>query len=258
MTSRVFDHLQSLESLRSLDLSSTEITDAGFEKLVSLSHLETLSIGSNRILGPGLSLLRSLPVLKHLDVSGIQRVDSGLWGIALNDTNMQRIGELTRLETLQLNGANISDRGLDRPGHELARRKELTSLPNLKGLVNLRRLELNRTPLNRAALHALIELPRLRHLSLEYATGVDDEAVAVFLALEQLESLQISGAAVTDDGLARLAAHKQLKALRIGSTAVTEEAVAQFRKARPSCTVSWWRNLARSKAHAEDGQVQER
>ena len=162
VTSRVFDHLQGLENLRSLDLSSTEITDAGFENLASLPHLETLAIGGNRVLGPGLSLLKLLPALKHLDVGGIQRVDSGLWGIALNDSNMQKIGELTRLETLKLNGANLSDRGLDRPGHELARRKELTSLPNLKGLVNLRALELNRTPLTRPALDALRELPPVK------------------------------------------------------------------------------------------------
>ncbi len=258
VTSRVFDHLKGLESLRALDISSTEVTDAGFEKLASLPHLEKLAIGSNRILGPGLSLLKLLPALKHLDVGGIQRVDSGLWGIALNDSNMHKIGELTRLETLKLNGANISDRGLDRPGHELARRKELTSLPNLKGLVNLRGLGLSRTPLTRPALDALRELPQLRHLSLEYATGVDDQAIAVLLVLEQLESLQLSGTAVTDDGLRQLATLEHLKALRVGGTAVTQGAVEKFRESRPGCTVSWWRNLARSQLHREATQAQGR
>ena len=258
VTSRVFDHLKGLEALRSLDLSSTEITDAGFESLASLPHLETLAIGGNRILGPALSLLKLLPALRHLDVGGIQRVDSGLWGIALNDSNMRKIGELTRLETLKLNGANISDRGLDRPGHELARRKEVTSLPNLKGLVNLRGLVLNRTPLTRPALDALRELPQLRHLSLEYATGVDDQAIAALLVLEQLESLQLSGTAVTDDGLRQLAALEHLKALRVGGTAVTQGAVEKFRESHPGCTVSWWRNLARSQLHREATQAQGR
>ena len=258
VTSRVFDHLQGLENLRSLDLSSTEITDAGFENLASLPHLEKLAIGGNRILGPGLSLLKLLPALKYLDVGGIQRVDSGLWGIALNDSNMQKIGELTRLETLKLNGANLSDRGLDRPGHELARRKELTSLPNLRGLVHLHTLELNRTPLTPPALEALRELPQLRHLSVEYATGVDDQAISVFLALEQLESLQLSGTAVTDNGLRQLAALEHLKTLRVGGTAVTQQAVEEFRGRRPGCTVNWWRNLARSPLHREATQAQGR
>lgn len=258
VTSRVFDHLAGLENLRSLDIASTEVTDAGFEDLASLPHLDTLAIGGNRILGPGLSLLQLLPSLKHLDVGGIQRVDSGLWGIALSDSNMRKIGELTRLETLKLNGANIADRGLDRPGHELARRKELTSLPNLKDLVNLRTLELNRTPVTGLALDALRELPQLQRLSVEYATGVDDEAIAVFLALEQLESLQLSGTAVTDDGLSRLAALEHLKTLRVGGTAVSQQAVEQFRERRPDCAVSWWSNLARSELHREATKAQRR
>ena len=245
VTSRVFDHVASLETLRSLDLAFTEVTDAGFENLASLPHLEKLAIGGNRILGPGLSLLKLLPALKHLDVGGIQRVDSGLWGIALNDSNMRRLGELTRLEVLKLNGANIADRGLDRPGHKLALRQELKSLPNIAGLVELRTLELNRTPLTSAALGVLRELPQLRHLSLEYAAQVDDKAIPVLLALKQLESLQLSGTRVTDDGLRQLASLEHLKALRIGETAVTLQAVEKFRKRRPNCAVSWWRDFSR-------------
>ena len=199
-----------------------------------------------------------MPALKHLDVGGIQRVDSGLWGIALNDSNMKKIGELTRLETLRLSGANIADRGLDRPGHKLARRKELTSLPSLKGLVSLRTLELDRTPLTPAALAALRKLPQLRHLSLEHATGVDDQAVPVFLALEQLESLHLSGTAVTDAGLRQLSDLKHLKVLRVGGTAVTQEAVAQFQEGCPGCTVAWWRKLAHSKLHEEEATQAQR
>ena len=173
-----------------------------------------------------------------------QRVDSGLWGIALNDSNMRKLGELTQLEVLKLNGANIADRGLDRPGHKLALRQELKSLPNIAGLVHLRTLELNRTPLTSAALGALRELPQLRHLSLEYAAQVDDKAIPLLLALEQLESLQLSGTSVTDDGLHQLAGLAHLKGLRIGGTGVTQQAVEKFRKRRPNCAVSWWRDFS--------------
>ena len=243
VTSRVFDHISGLTSLRTLDIAFTEVTDAGFEELANLTHLEELAVGGNRILGPALSLLKLLPALRRLDVGGIQRVDSGLWGIALNDANMQKLGELRKLKVLKLNGANIADRGLDRPGHKLARRQKLTSLSKLAGLTNLEALELNRTPLTKPGLEALRQLPQLRRLSLEYAGGVDDQAIPALLALDHLESLHLAGTGVTDEGLQRIGSLKHLKDLRVGGTEVTRKGVERFRQAHADCHVSWWKSL---------------
>ena len=74
----------------------------------------------------------------------------------------------------------------------------------------------------------------------------------MLLALEQLESLQLSGTSVTDDGLHQLASLEYLRALRIGGTGVTQQAVEKFRKRRPNCAVSWWRDFSRPQP---DGDV---
>lgn len=240
VTSRVFEHIRALTTLTALDLSHTEVTDSGFEELAELTRLERLAIGGNRILGPGLDLLKMVPTLRHLDVSGIQRVDSGLWGIALNDANMNRLAQLTQLESLNLSGANIADRGLDRPGHELARRKELHSLPRISPLVNLRELDLTRTPVDNADLAVATQLPKLRRLGVGYASNIDDGAASIFLRLPRVENLYLTATNVGDATLDALQKSRSLRKLAVGGTKVSAEGVARFRAARPDCELVWW------------------
>ena len=244
VTSSVFEHINALTTLRNLDLSHTEVTDSGFEELAELTKLERLAIGGNRILGPALDLLKLVPSLRHLDVSGIQRVDSGLWGLALNDVNMSRLARLTQLESLNLAGANISDRGLDRPGHELARRKELHSLPKISPLVNLRELDLTRTHVHNADLAVLVKLSNLRRLRLGYAGNVDDGAISTLTNLLEIEELHLPATNIGDATLDAMQKIATLRKLTVGETKVTAEGIARFRAARPDCEVVWWPTAA--------------
>ncbi len=164
ITSKVFDSLAKLTSLRSLDIAFTQIEDDGFEQLSALTKLESLAIGGNRLSGASLPLLKLLPALVSLDVGGIQRVDSGLWGLPLTSENLARIAELKQLRSLSLAGATLSDRGVDRPGHPEAERSEMRDLGKLADLVNLERLDLSRLPITLEDLRALERLPKLREL----------------------------------------------------------------------------------------------
>ncbi|MFN0170348.1 MAG: leucine-rich repeat domain-containing protein [Bryobacteraceae bacterium] len=193
VTSKVFEHLAQLTSLRWLDLAFTEIDDEGFEHLASLTRLEHLAIGGNRLNGSGLKLLKLLPSLTSLDAGGIQRVDSGLWGLPLTDQNLQRIGELTQLKRLSLAGATLSDRDVDRPGHPEAERRELRDLSALARLVHLEMLDLSRQPVTTDALKALAQLPRLLELRLGLAKTLDDSAAPILRSMKGLRSLYISG-----------------------------------------------------------------
>ena len=182
VTSKVFDHLAQLPALRRLDLSHTEIEDEGFEQLSNLERLEWLAIGANRLEGTALTLLKQVPTLRHLDVAGIQRVDSGIWGVALNDANLARLGELTQLTSLVLNGANISDRGLDRPERMVAGQNDLRDVSPLLRLKNLERIDVSRTMLTPQALLQLAELPRLKEIRGYYAPNLKAEAWKAFEA----------------------------------------------------------------------------
>jgi Leucine-rich repeat (LRR) protein len=216
VTSRVFEYLGHLTGLKSLDLSHTQIDDEGFEELAALTRLEDLAIGANRLSGACLSLLKGLPSLRRLDVGGIQRVDSGLWGIALTDDNLQRLADLTQLEALSLAGANLSDRGIDRPGQPEAIRTELRDLSKLVKLVNLRTLDISGTPVSDDALRPLASLPNLRELRVGLARNLHDAAVPNLLAMKQLRFLYIAGTGITATGAAQLRQSGRIEKLVTG------------------------------------------
>jgi Leucine-rich repeat (LRR) protein len=203
VTSKVFEHLAHLPALRSLDLAYTQIDDEDFEQLAALTHLEELAIGGNRLTGAALPLLKLLPALRALDVGGIQRVDSGLWGLALTDGNLQQIAALTQLRSLNLSGANLNDVGADRPERMLSR-AELRDLSKLKPLVNLESLDLSNTPVSDDALETIRTLPKLRELRLGVAKNIDDRAVPVLLGMAKLDSLYLAGSGVTAQGIEQL------------------------------------------------------
>jgi len=205
VTSKVFDHLAQLTNLRWLDLSHTRIEDEGFEQLASLTRLEHLAIGANRLSGSSLPMLQQLPALVSLDVGGIQRVDSGLWGLPLTLDNLARIGELTSLRSLSLAGATLADRGIDRPGHPDAERKDMRDLSGLAALGNLERLDLSRLPVSAESLQPLERLPKLRELRLGMAEKIDDAAAPVLLSLKPLRTLYLSGSGMSPETMGKLA-----------------------------------------------------
>ena len=204
--SLVFGHLAGLQGLRRLDLSHTRITDEGFDELVEIQGLEELAIGSNRLDGSALDRLKLLPKLRSLSVNGVQRVDSGIWGLALNLDNLRRLGELEQLEELDLTGATITDSGSDRPGLPDAERTSLLGLEALAGLVRLRRLSLARQPVTAETLAFLSELPELRELNLAGCVDVTDAVLPVLAKTEQLERVFLAGTAVSDEAAEAFAA----------------------------------------------------
>jgi Leucine-rich repeat (LRR) protein len=204
VTSKVFEHLAGLTNLRSLDLGFTQIDDEGFEHLAALVRLEKLAIGGNRLNGRSLTLLKLLPALVDLDVSGIQRVDSGLWGLPLTGDNLRRIGQLHPLRSLSLARATLADRGVDRPGHPEAERRELRDLSQLSALVNLERLDLTGQPVTAEGLKNLALLPKLRELRLGSAPKLDDSAVPLLLSLKPLQTLYISNTSLSPEAQEKL------------------------------------------------------
>jgi Leucine-rich repeat (LRR) protein len=207
MTSKALEHIAQLTGLKSLDVSFTAIDDDGFENLASLTKLERLAIGGDRLTGSCLAALKLLPSLIDLDVGGMQWVDSGLWGLPLNDPNLRQIGSLTRLRILSLNGANLTDRGADRPGSPEAIRKDMRNLGLLSGLENLEVLDLSRTPVTAESLEPLKSLPKLREIRLGMARGIDDKAVPVLAEMKSLKTVYVTGTQITPAAMAKIPAH---------------------------------------------------
>lgn len=204
VTSKVFEHIAGLKNLRELDLAFTEINDDGFDALLGLEKLQKLAIGGNRLNGQCLLLLKQLRGLTDLDIGGIQRVDSGLWGLPLTESTLARVGELKQLTRLSIAAATISDRGVDRPGHPEAERSELADLSALAGLANLEYLDLTRQPVTASAIRSISGLEQLRELRLGLARKLDDAAVPPLLAMKGLRRVYLTGSQISPDGLDRL------------------------------------------------------
>jgi Leucine-rich repeat (LRR) protein len=186
VNSKVFDHLAHLTALRELDLGFTEIDDDGFDQLVALPKLEKLAIGGNRLNGSCLAVIKQLVALRDLDAGGIQRVDSGLWGLALSEANLARLGSLTQLRRLSVAAATINDRGVDKPGHPEAERAELRDLSALAGLKQLEYLDLTRQPLTPAALKSLEGIGSLRELRLGLVKNVEPAMLPKIAGLKKI------------------------------------------------------------------------
>ncbi len=223
VTSRSFEHIANLESLRVLHVGHSRVEDEGFENLAPLVELEEIGFGGNKMSGRALPLLKMLPSLRRVTIGGLQRTDSGLWGVDLTDFNLDRIAELTELEELDLHDSKIRDRGLER----------------LSGLTKLRKLDLSGTLVGATGAPQLAKLRNLESLRLWRCKQVGDETAATLARLPRLETLDLAGSALTDDGLETLAAIATLRYLYVADTGVTQEAVERFRRLNPRIHVSW-------------------
>ncbi|RPI77935.1 MAG: hypothetical protein EHM42_13420 [Planctomycetaceae bacterium] len=224
VTSTVFEHVSSMKKLKFLDVGYSRVNDDFFENLGELEQLEHFAFGGNKLSGAALPLLKLLPALKELDVSGNQRTDSGLWGVAMNDFNVDQIAQLSQLEVLDLGETGVSDRGVAR----------LAQLPHL------RRLDLRGTRVTRQGLSALTSLANLTRLSLWRAEGVDDGAIPALLEMRSLEILEISETKISAAGVGQLTQMRGLRQLFVGGLELSAEQLEILRRELPECRVSWW------------------
>jgi Leucine-rich repeat (LRR) protein len=224
VTSALFEHIAAMKSLRSLNVGFSRATDDGFENLAGLENLETFAFAGNKMSGVALPLLKLLPALKNLEVSGWQRTDSGLWGLALSDFNLDSIAQLGQLESLDIGGSKVTDRGV----------------AELAGLTKLHTLGLSETTVTARGLASLVKLPELARLNLWKAEKIDDQAASQLAAMPAIQTLELTETGITDKTLDTLEHVRTLRDVYVGGTAVSEARVAAFRSARPDCRITWW------------------
>lgn len=121
---------QHLKALKVLDVSSTEITDAGTVGLASLKDLEVLNLDTTGITNRTLAHLTSLPRLEKLDLFGAKCGCCGwYYGLrrlyatvthslvadahSITDNGLLHLVPIRRLRELELCNGNISDRGVE-------------------------------------------------------------------------------------------------------------------------------------------------
>lgn len=209
--------IASLTNLRELNLRNTQVTDSAIEELEPLGNLERLAIGGNRIAGFGLIYLRALPKLKHLDLSGMQLTDDGIWSVSLTDLNIGLIGELTRLESLNIGSgkpgptAAIPDGGVRESS--TIRVTDL-GLQKLSALVELQSLDLREAKVGAAGIRTLAALPKLTQLVLAEAAPLDQAALTALTGLKKLRTVDLSGVELPEQALRDLFSGRPVRIIR--------------------------------------------
>ena len=132
-----------------LDLTQTEIPDAGLAHLKDLTTLQSLSLGE-KITDAGLKHIEGLPQLHTANLRATQVTDAGLAYLKV----------LPQLQSLNLMATQITDAGL----------------ADIEALGQLQLLDLSDTKVTDAGLEYLKELPKLQSLDLR-ATKVTEIGV---------------------------------------------------------------------------------
>lgn len=119
-------HVKKFPYLQCLDLSNTQITDAGLDVLKGLKHLHELRIGNTKITDVGIRHLKGLIQLESLDLGGTAIGDAGLENLEnlsqlrllcvgytrISDNGLVHLSRLSRLHTLAIGDTSITDAGL--------------------------------------------------------------------------------------------------------------------------------------------------
>ena len=176
---------------------------------------------------------------RTVDLEQIKKMKSvsflALISCSITDSDMSTIATMENIETLDLSGNTISDRGIQ-------------DLTKMQGLVDFTLQEVSITD---KAIQAIGTLPNLRTLDLSTSTitnadlahlppqlielhlancSINDEAVVGLAKLQHLQMIDLSGTQITDQGLVSLQSLKHLYALDIGKTAVTDAGIHAIRK----------------------------
>ena len=191
-------HIGRLTRLKQLHLD-TPVTSTGFAQLESLGELEDLSLSA----------------------------------AGYGDDDLARLAGLTQLTTLTLRGERITDRGLS----HLAKMRQLgslrvhntsiKSLEPIRGLTQLKLLDLTDTPIGDEGLRPIEELTSLGWLSLG-GTRVTDAGIKHLLTLSKLMEVRLDRTNVGDAGVELLCNLPRLKMLYLVDTQVSNAGLADL------------------------------
>ena len=219
-------HLERLTQLQWLDLGGTQVTDAGLKHLEGLTQLQWLGLLDTKVTDAGLAHLKGLTQLQLLYLQGTLVTDAGLvhlkgltklrWlylqGTRVTGAGLVNLKGLRNLETLSLNGTKVADAGLE----------------HLRGLTQLQCLELAGANVTDAGLENLKGLTQLSGLELD-DTKVTDAGLVHLKGMTKLWQLHLEGTQVTGTGLEHLKGLAQLSSLYLSDTQVTDAGLEYVR-----------------------------
>jgi RNA polymerase sigma factor (sigma-70 family) len=248
-----FNLISNLTNLKSLSTINCKLMPAQLAVIQNMTNLEYLKLELDDAVFQESSETRAkllgelspeekemAAMLKNVGISKDQGLDDNQVQVTLlTDRAMSYLSKLTKLKTLDLNRADISQAGL----------KQLMTLTNLEeadispcglnretalpfqAMTKLRSLEYFNV--DDGVVGTLSKITSLEHLNL-WSGDVTDVSTNYFASLTNLNHLEVRGNQMTDAGLLQLAQLPKLKYLDFEyANKITQDGLAQFRKLRP-------------------------
>ena len=122
----------------------------------------------------------------HFDVFG-RLVGMGPTFFPIRDSDLERLGSYTHLESLWLTHGEVSDDGM----------------LHIQKLAGLRELVLTGTPVTDVGVERIASLSRLEHLALPYFAS--DASLRLVAEMSSLKKLEVDGVTISEEGLSYLA-----------------------------------------------------
>ena len=170
VTDEGLTNISSISQLRHLHLGMTDVSDKGIASLLALPHLEGLYLDmSDRVTGDSLRSFQNVPLRKL-----------SLRGTSVSDDTMRALGELTKLEHLDLGITGVGDMTLT----------IVAMLPSLKTLL------VDSTRITNDGMRQLLRCRKLSRLVVSKNPQITDDEVSELCKLPQLRSLDLSGTAI--------------------------------------------------------------
>ncbi len=186
-----FARVTQLKSARTIVLDGRAVTDVHLEHLIGLKQLEVLELHDTFVSDSGLARLNKLTQLREVH-----------WalGWSVTDRGLSELGKLKNLESLSVTQVT---------------RASDAWLKDLKGLVKLRKLDVERM-------------------------AITDRGVELLSRLPALEYLDLSETSVTDGCLRHLQKMRKLRFVSLANTEVTARALQVFRQERPDVRIEFY------------------
>ncbi len=221
--------LASFDNLQMLTLSGSTINDEGVKELTKMKNLKDIDLAVTKVTGVGVAQLASVKSLEFVGASLCK----------LNDAELKELVTLPKLQGLNLGWGNLTDDGLK----VLPSTLKVLNLGNT-GMTDKALKEIARSKgMQQLVLGSLVSeladikgLTQLRYLNVN-DSQVGDAALKDLAGMTELEFLGLRGTKVTDAGLKDVAEHKKLKELYIGGTKTTDAGIAELKKALPECEI---------------------
>jgi Leucine-rich repeat (LRR) protein len=232
-------HLRGAYRLSTLKLSETPVRDEQLRQLPHLPELSYLELSGTKLNGSGLAwewepksleqlTLINVPIrsehlihfkrfvgLKILDLSGPAELNEGIG----------HLRSLRRLTTLNLNGTNLSDAGLNL----LVGSESVTTGDGSTPLPSLQHLSIGQTQITDAAAPAIRRLESLSTLTL-WEAKIGDKFIAGLAGHPSLTALYLSKTQVTDACLPSLLAIPKLNYLDVRETKISESVLKELKQ----------------------------